>query len=46
MGEIERQERVGNQLPAIQEESENEMGMEFLETEENDGGQNPNRPQP
>ena len=28
-GEIERKEKVGNQLPAIQEEGENGMGWSF-----------------
>ena len=41
-GEIERQEKVGNQLPTIQEENGEEMEMDFGETEENDGGQNQN----
>ena len=37
---------VENPLPTIQEENENELGIEFLRTEENGGDQNHNRAQP
>ena len=46
MGEIERRGKVENQLPTIQEENENELGIEFLETEENGWDQSHNRTQP
>ena len=41
-GGIERQEKVENQLPTVQEENENEMGMDSGETEEEEeiGDQN------
>ena len=39
-GGIGRREKVENQLPAIQEDSENEMGLDSGETEEGIGGQN------
>ena len=38
--EIERKEKVENQLPTIQEENENEMGMDAGETGEEIGDQN------